>query len=336
MAEVLGQAMIPALPDAMSRSLELLELSLTPNKENSRLHDAVFSLFSALLVNLPFMISAGHLDKILRLAFKSTEADLADSSDDSRLETLRLLASRKMDLATTLGAIDRNWHHAVETGPTAVNEILEVLALAVEKNPKSAVVKNVNVLSKILFSAFDLRREQVSLGDATDFDSSDLDEAESALNDVTIKMIYKLNDSTFRPLFIKFVEWATTGASKKEEQGQVSRLTTFYTFLQVFFGTLQSIVTGYSNYILENVVEILGMAGPAKATKALWLAALRTLRNSFEHDQDGMFPPCFRYQDFANTFYRILAISLAPGQHLRTSHFTARPRNYLQDCRTRY
>ncbi|KAJ5379781.1 U3 small nucleolar RNA-associated protein 10 [Penicillium cataractarum] len=286
MAEVLGQAMIPALPDAMSRSLELLELSLTPDRENSRLHDAVFSLFSALLVNLPFMISAGHLDKILRLAFKSTEADLEDSSDDSRLETLRLMASRKMDLAATLGAIDRNWHYAVETGSTAVNEILEVLALAVEKNPKSAVVKNVNVLSKILFNAFDLRREQVSLGDATDFDASDLDEAESALNDVTIKMIYKLNDSTFRPLFIRFVEWATTGVSKKDEQGQVSRLTTFYTFLQVFFGTLQSIVTGYSNYILENVVEILGTVGPAKTTKALWLAALRTLRNSFEHDQD--------------------------------------------------
>ncbi|KAI2795239.1 U3 small nucleolar RNA-associated protein 10 [Penicillium oxalicum] len=286
MAEVLGEAMIPALPDAMKRSLELLESSLAPNNENSRLHDAVFSLFSALLVNIPFMLSPSHLDQILRLAFKSSEADLEDTSDETRMETLRLLASRKMDLSTSLGAISRNWHHAVETGPIAVNEILEVLSLAIEKNPKSAVAKNVNLLSKILFDAFDLRREQVSLGDASDFDASDLDEAETALNDVTIKMIYKLNDSTFRPLFIKLVEWATSGVSKKDEQGQISRLTTFYGFLQVFFGTLQSIVTGYSNYILENVVEVLGKAGPAKATKALWLAALRTLRNSFEHDQD--------------------------------------------------
>lgn len=239
MAEVLGQAMIPALPDALSQSFRLLDQSLTPRKENSRLHDAVFSLLSALLVNLPFMLSAAHLDKILVLSFKSTQADLDSSSEDSRQETLRLMAGRKMDLAATLSAIDRNWEHAVQAGPSAASEVLQTLNLAVEKNPKSVVAKNVGVLSKILFKAFDLRREQTAIGDSADFDAEDLDEIESALNDVTIKMIYKLNDSTFRPLFIKFVEWATTGVSQKDQQGQLSRLTTFYKFLQVFFGTLQ-------------------------------------------------------------------------------------------------
>ena len=239
MAEVLGQAMIPALPDALSQSLNLLEKSLTPNKEDSRLHDAVFSLFSALLVHLPFMLSAVHLDKILLLSFKSTTADLEDSSEDSRQETLRLMASRKMDLTATLGAIDRNWKHAVEAGPTAATEVLQTISLAVEKNPKSAIIKNVGILSKILFNAFDLRREQAAIGDTAAFDADDLDDAEDSLNEITIKMIYKLNDSTFRPLFVQFVEWATTGAPKKDEQGQLSRLTTFYKFLQVFFGTLQ-------------------------------------------------------------------------------------------------
>ncbi|KAJ6116628.1 HEAT type 2 [Penicillium capsulatum] len=283
MAEVLGQAMIPALPNALGQSFRLLEQSLMPAKENSRLHNAVFSLLSALLVNLPFMLSAGHLDRILLLSFKSSNADLEESCEISRRETLRLMAGRKMDLAATLGAIDRNWQHAVEAGPSAATEILQTLSLAVEKNPKSTVAKNVGVLSNILFKTFDLRREQTAVGDSATFDADDLNEVESALNEVTIKMIYKLNDSTFRPLFIKFVEWATTGAPK---EGQVSRLTTFYKFLQVFFGTLQSIVTGYSNYILENVVEVLSTVGPAKNTKLLWLSTLRTLRNSFEHDQD--------------------------------------------------
>ncbi|KAJ5593889.1 uncharacterized protein N7459_000097 [Penicillium hispanicum] len=286
MAEVLGQAMIPALPDALGQSLNLLEVSLAPGKENSRLHDAVYSLFSALLVHLPFMISASQLDKILLLSFKSSNTSLEETCAESRQETLHLMASRKMDLTATLGAIDRNWQHAVEAGPTATNEVLQVLSLGVEKNAKSAIVKNVTVLSKILFKAFDLRREQTAKGDDAAFHAVDLDEAETALNDVTIKMIYKLNDSTFRPLFIKFVEWATAGAPKKDEQGQLSRLTTFYKFLDVFFGTLQSIVTGYSSYILENMVQILSTAGPGKATKALWLALLHTLRNSFENDQD--------------------------------------------------
>ncbi|EKV07026.1 SSU processome component Utp10, putative [Penicillium digitatum] len=284
MAEVLGQAMIPALPDTLKRSLELLELSLVAGKENSRLHDAVFTLFSALFAHLPFMISAGHLDKMLLLSFKSANTDIEESSDESRQESLRLMA-RKVDVGATLSAVDRNWQSAVEVGPIAVNELLEVVTIAVDKHPKSTIAKNIGALTKILFKAFDLRREQIALGDKAIFDSTAIDEAEVALNDVTIKMIYKLNDSTFRPIFLKFVEWATTGAPK-DEQAQVSRLTTFYKFLEVFFGTLQSIVTGYSSYVLENVVSVLNKSGPSKAHKSLWLAALRMLRKSFEHDQD--------------------------------------------------
>ncbi|KAF3029733.1 snoRNA-binding rRNA-processing protein utp10 [Penicillium rubens] len=284
MAEVLGQAMIPALPDTLKRSLGLLELSLVSGKENSRLHDAVFALFSALFVHLPFMISAGHLDKMLLLSFESANADIEESSDESRQECLRLMA-RKADVGATLGAVDRNWQHAIQAGPIAVNEILEVVTIAVDKHPKSTIAKNIGVLTKILFKAFDLRREQIALGDKAIFESTAIDEAEAALNDVTIKMIYKLNDSTFRPIFLKFVEWATTGSSQ-DEQARISRLTTFYKFLEVFFGTLQSIVTGYSSYVLENVVSVLNTSGPSKTQKSLWLAALRMLRKSFEHDQD--------------------------------------------------
>ncbi|KAJ5253494.1 hypothetical protein N7505_012157 [Penicillium chrysogenum] len=285
MAEVLGQAMIPALPDTLKRSLGLLELSLVSGKENSRLHDAVFALFSALFVHLPFMISAGHLDKMLLLSFESANADIEESSDESRQECLRLMA-RKADVGATLGAVDRNWQHAIQAGPIAVNEILEVVTIAVDKHPKSTIAKNIGVLTKILFKAFDLRREQIALGDKAIFESTAIDEAEAALNDVTIKMIYKLNDSTFRPIFLKFVEWATTGSSQ-DEQARISRLTTFYKFLEVFFGTLQSIVTGYSSYVLENVVSVLNTSGPSKTQKSLWLAALRMLRKSFEHDQDA-------------------------------------------------
>ena len=35
------------------------------------------------------------------------------------------------------------------------------------------------------------------------------------------------------------------------------------------------------------MVKVLTTVGPALVTRPLWLATLRTLRNSFEHDQDG-------------------------------------------------
>ncbi|RAL07400.1 snoRNA-binding rRNA-processing protein UTP10 [Aspergillus homomorphus CBS 101889] len=284
MAEVLGEAMIPALPDALSRSLELLKMSLETGKENARLHDAALSFFSALFVHIPYMVSASHLDEFLLLCHKSAIAE--EVENDSREETLRLLA-RKVDVAATFAAVDRNWQHAVETGADAILETLEVVSIAIEKHPKSATVNNLAVITSILFKAFDLRRQQVSLASNATFDLSHLDEIEDVVNDVTIKMIYKLNDTTFRPIFTKLLDWATSTTAKKDTQGSLARLTTFYKFLQVFFGTLQSIVTGYASYIIENVVKVLAKASPSNQnTKSLWLATMRMLRNAFEHDQD--------------------------------------------------
>ncbi|KAL3472148.1 hypothetical protein BJX99DRAFT_10862 [Aspergillus californicus] len=282
MVEVLGQSMIPALPDVLNRSLGLLELSLENGKVNVRLHDAVFTLFSALFVHLPYMISASHLDRLLVVSCKSAVSE--DVDNDNRQEALQFMA-RKVDMAAALASVDRNWQHAVSAGPAATREVLEAVSLSIEKHPKSATMKNLAVLSSILFRVFDLRREQLALSNSS-FKISDLEEMEDLINGVMIKMIYKLNDTTFRPIFTKLVEWATS-LHKKDTKGTLARLTTFYRFLQVFFGTLQSIVTGYASYILENVVSVLNSASPANPnTKSLWLAVMRMLRSAFEHDQD--------------------------------------------------
>ncbi|OJJ49101.1 hypothetical protein ASPZODRAFT_23375 [Penicilliopsis zonata CBS 506.65] len=288
MAEVLGHAMIPALPDTLERSLHLLSLSLEgeEGQANSKLHDAVFSLFSSLFVNLPTMVSGTYLDRILLASFKSAASDIDESSDETRLDALKVMA-RKVDMSATLGAIDRNWQHAVEAGPAATQEALEVINIAIDKHPKSATVKNVNLLTSVLFKALDLRREQISQGSRAVFELDELDEVEETVNGVAIKMIYKLNDTLFRPIFVKMIDWATAGLPKKDTQGRTLRLTTFYKFLQVFFGTLKSIVTGYASYILEHTVAVLNQASPFdKTSKPLWVATMRMLRNAFEHDQD--------------------------------------------------
>ncbi|KAL1988316.1 hypothetical protein VTN96DRAFT_9999 [Rasamsonia emersonii] len=285
MAEVLGQAIIPALPETLSRSLSLLEGSLKEGEENEKMHNAVFSLLSALLIQVPFMLSDKHLDRILQLSFTSAKSSLSADSDDARQEMLKLFA-RKVDVKESFSAVDRNWAFAVQQGPTAVREALDVISLAIEKHPKSSTVKNVGILSNFFRKAFDLRREQMS-ADESEYAESELEEIENIVSEVAIKMIYKLNDTTFRPIFIEFVEWATNGLPKKEALGRTRRLTSFYKFLQSFFGTLKSIVTSYASYIIDNVVEVLKFAKPTdKDSKSLWLAAIRMLRNAFEHDQD--------------------------------------------------
>lgn len=71
------------------------------------------------------------------------------------------------------------------------------------------------------------------------FTAEGVGEMESTMHDIAIKMIMKMNDTTFRPIFAKLIEWAVTGLPKKEQRGRVLRLTTIYTLLGEFFATLK-------------------------------------------------------------------------------------------------
>lgn len=286
MAEVLGEGIIPALPEILKKSLAFLESSIE-GTVNEQLHNAVYSLLSALLVQVPFMLSGKTLDTILRLSFKSAELELSEEGHETRRDALKLIA-KKFDVKESYSAVERNWTIAVSSGPTATKEILDVVILAIDKHPKSATSKNVGILSKLLYRAFDLRREQQAEETSAQFEETQLQTIEDLVNNVAIKMIFKLNDTIFRPLFMEIVEWATNDISKSDTKGRILRLTSFYKFLQKFFSTLKSIVTSYSSYIIENVIEVLNFARPnVKESRDLWLSAVRTLHAAFEHDQDG-------------------------------------------------
>ncbi|KAK2757595.1 snoRNA-binding rRNA-processing protein utp10 [Arachnomyces sp. PD_36] len=286
MTEVLGQQVTQVLVPILAQSCRLLEKSLEDGKENLRLHDAAFSLISALFEHVPFMILDDDLEKILELSFKSTCLAMPDESNMGRREVLRLMA-KGVDAKQSFGAVQRKWSSAVAEGPDACQEALEVVSIAIEKHPQSQIVKNINSLSGIITNAFDLRRTQLCQPTDDSYDEEDVDQVEASVNDVVIKMIYKLNDTTFRPLFASLTEWATSGLPETDSLGRTMRLTTFYKFLDKFFSTLGSVVAGYASYILENAVEVLGQSSPSsKDSKPLWLATLRTLSNAFEHDRD--------------------------------------------------
>jgi U3 small nucleolar RNA-associated protein 10 len=266
MAEVLGEGIVPVLPEVLPRSLDLLRLSLGKGKENPSLHDAVYSLISALLIHIPWMISDDYLDNILQLSFLSANRSLSEACDENRSEALQLLAKR-LDAKETFDAIERNWPSAVEQGSKvlyprspiyrylsrdadispnqAVIEVLDITKAAIDKHPKSSTVKNVPVLMTLLRRAFDLRRIQTGNQTPAAFKADEIDDVEAHVNEVTIRMIYKLNDTLFRPLFTELTDWAVNDLGEKDKPGQVARMTSFFKFLETFFATLKVSISFY-------------------------------------------------------------------------------------------
>jgi U3 small nucleolar RNA-associated protein 10 len=160
--------------------------------------------------------------------------------------------------------------------------------MGLDKHAKSAIAKNVASLSTIFLNTMDFRRLVVSGQAKTPVSPSELDEIETRIGEDALKMIYKLNDAAFRPIFSKLMEWATAGLPKSDGAGRTLRLLAVYGFLATFFGNLKSIVTSYASYVVESAVKVLSSTNFQDATeKELWKRALQALAKCFEHDQDG-------------------------------------------------
>jgi len=157
-----------------------------------------------------------------------------------------------------------------------------------DKHSKSTIAKNVSTLSAVFTNALDLRRQLASESEPVEVKPAELEEVERTVNDCALKMIYKLNDATFRPIFSELVEWSTSKLSKQDVAGRTMRQLSVYGFIQTFFGSLKSIVTSYATYIAEGAAKTLTVSDLKDAAqKELWKRVLRTLAQCFEHDQDG-------------------------------------------------
>jgi U3 small nucleolar RNA-associated protein 10 len=143
------------------------------------------------------------------------------------------------------------------------------------------------VLSNILLKGLDLRREVGAKGEISEEALQEISDAELRLNEASLKMVYKLNDGAFRPLFVQIVEWAGSNLPRSENAGRMLRQYSVYGFLNMFFGNLKSIVTNYATYVIDDAAKILGSMKPKSPEDGqLWSRVLQVLATCFEHDQD--------------------------------------------------
>ncbi|GJC90497.1 U3 small nucleolar RNA-associated protein 10 [Colletotrichum liriopes] len=285
LVDVLQDGILPIVNIAISQAILYIEQSVEDEKTANELHNAGYAFITALAQHLPYMISAKHLDNILLASNKSAEADLDSEANDERLNCLRFLA-RKVEAKTMLASLEKNWIPATETGFDATDEWVDIFGVVVESHTKSVVTKNVATLSTILLNSLDLRRREHAKDKLTHAVSQRVAKIEASINDVALKMIYKLNDAAFRPIFTQIVEWSTQ-LPKQDVTGRALRRFSVYGFLHVFFESLKSIVTNYATYIVDDAVDIIKACDfKLPEQKELWQRVLSTLARCFEHDQD--------------------------------------------------
>src|ERR1700761_6460986 len=108
----------------------------------------------------------------------------------------------------------------------ALIEYFEAIRFAINNRSKSIIIKKSSALFDLLLKAFDHRRliTQLEPTSHVKYSQEKIDRLEDLYSDVAIAIVMKLNDATFRPFFVRLVEWATA-LSTKDAKGRSLRAT---------------------------------------------------------------------------------------------------------------
>ena len=117
---------------------------------------------------------------------------------------------------------------------------------------------------------------------------------ESEATRCMLELVLKLNESKFKPIFFRLVEWATTSPAGAK-QASVARRTTFFNVINVLTENLKSVFTGYFSSFVNLILDALTETSGNQAERlTLQVVTMRSLTRCFMYDttaflNEGMF-----------------------------------------------
>jgi hypothetical protein len=123
-----------------------------------------------------------------------------------------------------------------------------LLSDTIQAMSRDALTTFYKQLFKFFLQAFDLRRLHESR-----FSPVELKTLEKAIIMAFLQFVMKLNETIFKPLFLKLVDWATVEI-KEDAAGQEARLLFLYQLIDTLLEQLKSIFSPYYRYRSRHVL----------------------------------------------------------------------------------
>lgn len=303
--EVLGEEMVALAPQVLKVATGYLDDTVRSAKIAWILVDAAFSFANALLDHQAWLLSTEQLDRLLILAGITLEMNREDAWP---VEQFRSLAPKKVDAPVFLAALARSFFAVREVGASATEAQVKMLHAAVKNNTKGSLTRHSESFFTVLLQAFSLRRDYaLAHGDEA---AERLQGAYDMTTQTALDMTLKLNDSTFRPFFMRLVEWSAEELPNDDGSGNIRRGISLFDFSQRLFEQLGSIVTGYGSFIMDDAAAALKNAHEEshdKQRRGLVGKVLDTLSASFRHDQDDFWAAPHNFDAVATPLLELVA-----------------------------
>lgn len=235
---------------------------------------AAFALFAGLIKQMPKFV-APETPVILDLLFSS------HISLNSRQQLLDVI-EEKIVPETTLSAALASWPSVMRGGMQSVELFFPFLDRTVDNCSRESLNSESSHLTRLLISCLSTREQSTDLNYVNQIEAKSISSI--------INAVLKLNDQTFRPMFVRTVEW---GFAEPVEARHISVLK----FVVRVFSQLKSVITNYMGHILDQVCSVVGGESDPMARK-LGFEALIT---SFVYDKSDFWQSPNRFEQVLQT-----------------------------------
>lgn len=333
-AKKLGPRIIPQLAMIVPTCALLIDEAI--KSDEAALGVPAIGVLSSLCQAVPtFMV--GYTNTIITLATREPIArfligkEMTSSKLASAFRSLLTMVARQLPFEKILNAVVELWQSTKEQSNKYMHTAcLDILRRCMQrtKASRATIASTYKAVLRFLLRILDLRRTMGGQMAIADFD-----EIEAIAIGVFMQLVLKLNESAFRPLFLRIHDWAALDlvdddederqSGKVWDHGLCARRLVLYKVTNALLDRLKELVSSYYSTVLDLSVELLdafsllakssdGMS-PLKhereTIQALWLEVISSFEKSAKYDRGSFWNPA----RFAKTVPKVVdQLSLGP------------------------
>ncbi|CEP08664.1 hypothetical protein [Parasitella parasitica] len=284
---------VPHLPKFMPLVTDLLDSTVNAATPNMLLQLGVVSALETIVTVLPHFVSP-YITKMLKgLLHPSiytydaghSQKALVEAKSTAVLSQLAISVAPRLLLTPVLAFYET----AIQNGIRSALALLSVVSQAVRNMTRETMTMQYKQLFKFFLIAFDVRRSHNS----ERFNEAQVNEIEGAIISAFLDLVMKLNETLFKPLFLKVVDWATVELATDDgavvSGDGLKRVLFCYKLSDALLDKLKSIFTPYFGYLIDDVIMRLERyKQEQQPVDALWNYIMSALRKSFLYDNDNL------------------------------------------------
>ncbi|TPX64024.1 hypothetical protein SpCBS45565_g06206 [Spizellomyces sp. 'palustris'] len=288
----LGSRVLPYLPKFMPVIIAALKDGLAEQEASDAKQLVILGALGslhALVDTVPQFISPyvlPLLEQALHPALQGTaEQDGFSSRAIEKSNDLLSTMARKVAPRILLPAIFSHLKSALQSGRQSMLALFDLVGNTIAHMARTDLTQYRTELFRFFLVSFDYRRTY-----ASKVSEEDVEAVENSIISSFLQLVMKLNETLFRPMFLKLVDWATSELLIKHglsEEGVNARQLFFYRLVDNLLGRLKSIFAPYYVYVLDNSITKLNAFTKQDYPHALWMYIVSSLQKCFLYDNDG-------------------------------------------------